>query len=80
MNSKEYTRLSIMVQRLCNAKRAFNIPGRLFVPPPKVDSGVVLLEPLDKPRGVEVEFETLELVCRRVFGLRRKTIQNAIKM
>lgn len=49
VNTEEYGRLSVMTQRVCIARKAFVVPGKSFVPPPKVDSGVVYLESLPNP-------------------------------
>jgi len=74
-----FTRLSIMVQRLCKAQSVFKIEGASFVPPPKVNAKVVLLEPLEQPLGCKVSINALEFVCRQLFGFKRKMISNAIR-
>ena len=47
--SKAYGRLAVMVQWLCEVRRAFNLPASAFVPPPKVASSVVELVPRPQP-------------------------------
>ena len=47
--SKQYGRLSVIVQQQCKAHNLFNIPGKAFVPPPKVDATAVYIEPLITP-------------------------------
>lgn len=76
--TKEYGRLSIMVQNLCNARCLFDIDGAAFVPPPKVKATVVLIEPRIEAQA-SVHLDSLEYVCRQVFGQRRKVLSNSIK-
>jgi ribosomal RNA small subunit methyltransferase A len=76
--TKEYGRLSVMVQNLCNARCLFDIDGAAFVPPPKVKATVVLIEPRIEPIA-PVHLDSLEYVCRQIFGQRRKSISNSIK-
>eukprot|EP00026_Physarum_polycephalum_P010206 Phypoly_transcript_10361.p1 GENE.Phypoly_transcript_10361~~Phypoly_transcript_10361.p1 ORF type:complete len:345 (+),score=29.13 Phypoly_transcript_10361:102-1136(+) len=77
-HTPEYGRLSIIAGQTCNAKIAFKIPGKAFVPPPKVDAGVVYLEPkinlLD-----DTPLDIVEYVCRQLFSQRRKMLSNSIK-
>eukprot|EP01124_Arcella_intermedia_P029338 TRINITY_DN6176_c0_g1_i1.p1 TRINITY_DN6176_c0_g1~~TRINITY_DN6176_c0_g1_i1.p1 ORF type:complete len:310 (-),score=77.39 TRINITY_DN6176_c0_g1_i1:145-1074(-) len=75
---RQYNRLSIMVQHLCEAKMLFEIGAKNFVPQPKVDAGVVYMEPKIKP-DIEVDIDVLEQFCRIVFSQKRKVIGNCIK-
>lgn len=45
-NSAARSRLSVLTQSLCTASLSFVIPGKMFVPPPKVDAAVVSVAPL----------------------------------
>jgi 16S rRNA A1518/A1519 N6-dimethyltransferase RsmA/KsgA/DIM1 with predicted DNA glycosylase/AP lyase activity len=45
VNTKEYSRLSVMSQHLCHAHRLFDVKGKSFVPPAKVDGSIVELVP-----------------------------------
>eukprot|EP01126_Amoeba_proteus_P026748 TRINITY_DN2648_c0_g1_i8.p1 TRINITY_DN2648_c0_g1~~TRINITY_DN2648_c0_g1_i8.p1 ORF type:complete len:320 (-),score=41.42 TRINITY_DN2648_c0_g1_i8:23-982(-) len=76
--SKDYNRLSVMVQHNCNATLLFDIGPKNFVPQPKVSASVVYVEPLLKPVG-EVDIKALEQLCRLVFGTKRKVMSNGIK-
>lgn len=77
-NSKDYGSLSIAVQYYCDASILFKVPPSVFVPPPKVESTVIKLKVLDKPR-VEVDDEKLFFnIVRDSFGKRRKTLLNAL--
>ncbi|SFB14835.1 16S rRNA (adenine(1518)-N(6)/adenine(1519)-N(6))-dimethyltransferase RsmA [Clostridium frigidicarnis] len=78
-NCKEYGSLSVLVQYHCNTKIVRKVSPTSFLPRPKVDSIVIRLDKLDKPR-VEVEDEKLFFkVVRASFNMRRKTLWNALK-
>lgn len=73
-----YGRLAILSQSVCNARLAFEVPANAFSPPPKVDSAVVVLDPL-----LEAErFPDLKLlgeVTMAAFGQRRKMLRKSLK-
>lgn len=77
-HTKEYGRLSVMVQNTCDARCLFDIDGAAFVPPPKVKATVVLIEPRVNPHS-DVHLDALEFVLRQTFGQRRKMLANSIK-
>jgi 16S rRNA (adenine1518-N6/adenine1519-N6)-dimethyltransferase len=77
-NSKDYGRLSVKVQWLCETQHEFDIPPEAFFPPPKVTSSVITITPLAKRRG-EANAATLERVCKAAFGQRRKTLRVSLK-
>lgn len=75
-STKAYGSLSIAVQYYTDVKRVMVVPKGVFMPPPNVDSLVVKLTTLDKPR-VQVEDEQLFFkLTRSAFVQRRKTILN----
>ena len=76
--SKDYGRLSVMTQWLCDAKCLFDIPPRAFTPPPKVVSTVVHLAPR-KHREVSLPFEAMERTVAAGFGQRRKMLRQSLK-
>ena len=43
--TKDYGRLSVLAQHVCEIRRLFDIPAAAFVPPPKVTSSVAQLTP-----------------------------------
>ena len=60
------------------AKLAFTVPAAVFLPRPKVDSAVVVLDKLSAPT-VQVQDEAaLFAVIRAGFNQRRKTLSNAL--
>ncbi|MFU0825775.1 16S rRNA (adenine(1518)-N(6)/adenine(1519)-N(6))-dimethyltransferase RsmA [Clostridium sp.] len=78
-NNKDYGSLSVLVQYYCDTKILRRVPPTCFIPQPKVESIVIRLDKLDKPR-VEVKDKDLFFkVVRQSFNMRRKTLRNAIK-
>ena len=78
-NCKEYGALSILVQYYCDTEILRKVPPTCFIPQPKVDSIIIKLDRLDKPR-VELKDEELFFkIVRQSFNMRRKTLRNAIK-
>lgn len=77
--SRDYGRLSIMVQTIAQVELLFIVPPAAFNPPPKVDSAIVQLTPRPQPL-ITPELRPLftELVGL-AFAHRRKTLQNNLK-
>jgi len=67
-----------MCQQSCHAENKFDLPGSVFVPPPKVSATLVVVKPRVEPLA-PAPLDALEYVCRQVFGQRRKLLSNAIK-
>ena len=76
--NKDYGRLSVLSQWLCECRYDFELPPEAFSPPPKVTSAVITLTPRLKPL-VDVSKEALELVVAKAFGQRRKMLRSALK-
>jgi 16S rRNA (adenine1518-N6/adenine1519-N6)-dimethyltransferase len=76
--TKDYGRLSVLVQWLTEARRMFDVPPRAFVPPPKVTSSVVRLVPRARPL-FPAKAEILERVTRAAFGQRRKMLRQSLR-
>jgi len=73
-----YGRLAILSQSVCSVRLAFEVPANAFSPPPKVDSAVVVLEPLPE----EQRFPDLKLLgelTMAAFGQRRKMLRKSLK-
>ncbi|MSP49763.1 MAG: 16S rRNA (adenine(1518)-N(6)/adenine(1519)-N(6))-dimethyltransferase RsmA [Alphaproteobacteria bacterium] len=77
-STKAYGRLAVMTQWVGEAKRLFDIPGRAFIPPPKVTSSVVRITPRAAPQG-EADPEVFARVVAAAFGQRRKMLRQALK-
>jgi 16S rRNA (adenine1518-N6/adenine1519-N6)-dimethyltransferase len=76
--TKDYGRLSIKTQWLCDINHEFDIPPEAFFPPPKITSTVITLVPRAKPlAGANVEM--LDKLCKAVFNQRRKMLRASLK-
>jgi len=76
--TKDYGRLSVLTQWLCEVRSNFNIKPTAFTPPPKVMSTVATLVPRGKPL-VDVPQDKLEKVTQAAFGQRRKMLRASLK-
>lgn len=76
--SKVYGILSVLTQAFYDATYLFTVPPNVFNPPPKVDSGVLLLtrkENYTLPCDEKLFFR----VVKTGFQQRRKTLRNSLK-
>ncbi|TCK68054.1 16S rRNA (adenine1518-N6/adenine1519-N6)-dimethyltransferase [Winogradskyella wandonensis] len=76
--NKVYGILSVLTQAFYNADYLFTVPPSVFNPPPKVDSGVLLLTRKDNytlPCDEKLFFR----VVKTSFQQRRKTLRNSLK-
>lgn len=76
--NKDYGRLSVLCQWLCDCRYDLELPPEAFTPPPKVSSAVVTLTPRPKPLA-DVSKDALETVLAKAFGQRRKMLRQALK-
>jgi len=76
--SKDYGRLTVLTQWLCEVTLLFNVAKEAFVPPPKIVSTVVRLLPRAKPLA-QAERAALEAVTAAAFGQRRKMLRASLK-
>jgi 16S rRNA (adenine1518-N6/adenine1519-N6)-dimethyltransferase len=75
--TKNYGRLSILVQWRCEARILFDIHPSAFVPPPKVTSSLVQLTP--RPDPLPCDRRLLENVTQAAFGKRRKMLRQSLR-
>ena len=73
-----YGRLAVLAQAVTRPRIALTLPPGAFRPPPKVDSAVVVLEPL-APDQAFCDLEALETITAAAFGQRRKMLRAALK-
>ena len=73
--SASYGALSVFIQAQYEARRALVVRRGAFYPQPKVDSAVVLLDPLSPP--IAEETATFRAVVKAAFAQRRKKLRNA---
>ncbi|MEM5517254.1 16S rRNA (adenine(1518)-N(6)/adenine(1519)-N(6))-dimethyltransferase RsmA [Henriciella sp. AS95] len=77
-NTPHYGRLAVLAHAVCDAHIAFTLPPGAFRPPPRVDSAVAVLTPL-QPDQRFADLETLEKVTTAAFGQRRKMLRASLK-
>ncbi len=75
--SKNYGRLSVLVQWRCAARIVFDVHPSAFVPPPKVTSSLVRLLPRAAP--LNCDRALLETATRAAFGQRRKMLRQSLR-
>lgn len=77
--SRDYGRLSIMLQYDCDVEYLFTVPPTAFTPAPKVDSAIVRITPRKTPLYEEVDRKVLAWLVAKAFHMRRKTLGNNLK-
>lgn len=77
--SKNYGRLSVMLQYYCQTSLLFDVPPESFFPKPKVNSAIIRLTPHITNPFEKVDYTVLENVTAKAFAMRRKTIFNNLK-
>ncbi len=74
--SKEYGRLSVMLQWRYRIEWMFDVPPESFDPPPRVDSAIVRMQPWAAPRALPTG--VLEELVRVAFSQRRKLLRHTL--
>jgi len=77
--NKDYGRLSVMIQVLCETDSLFDIGPGAFRPPPKVWSSVVRLVPRSTPLIEPQQVVVLGKVVQQAFSQRRKTLRKSLQ-
>lgn len=75
---KAYGALSVFISTVFAVEPVLRVKPGSFFPAPKVESAVVRLTPLEKERA-PVDDARFIAVVRAAFGMRRKTLRNALK-
>ena len=78
-SSELYGILSVRCQLLCHPTLVRQVPAQCFTPPPKVDSAFVRLDMRREPPVPVKDEKLLMRMVRAGFGMRRKTLTNALK-
>lgn len=78
-NTKDYGRLSVMIQYYCRPEFLFEVAPGAFNPPPKVTSAVFRLRPYDQKPIVAQNEKQFATLVSHVFTQRRKTLRNSLK-
>lgn len=76
--SKVYGILSVLTQAFYDATYLFTVPPSVFNPPPKVDSGVLLLKRKEN-HTLSCDETLFFKVVKTAFQQRRKTLRNSLK-
>lgn len=75
---KEYGILSVLLQAFYDIEYLFTVSKHVFVPPPKVQSGVIRLKRNEK-KELECNENLFFKLIKTSFNQRRKTIRNSLK-
>ena len=78
-DSEDYGRLSVMLQYRFAMASVVDVPPGAFTPPPKVESAVVRMTPLDERRPRARDEQRFAAVVAAAFSQRRKTLRNATR-
>lgn len=76
--SKTYGILSVLTQAFYDVEYLFTVPPSVFIPPPKVDSGVIRLR-RKKDFSIPCDEKLFFSVVKMAFQQRRKTLRNSLK-
>lgn len=76
--TKDYGRVSVLVQWLCEVRPLFNLGKETFTPPPKVASTVVSLVPRTLPHP-QPSWTAMDTVTRAAFSQRRKMLRGPLR-
>jgi 16S rRNA (adenine1518-N6/adenine1519-N6)-dimethyltransferase len=82
IGDKNYGRLAIMLNLLCDTKMLFEVNKMVFSPPPKITSAIVQIVP--NAEKIEKYFEKnnlkkFEKVVQQAFNQRRKMLKSSLK-
>jgi 16S rRNA (adenine1518-N6/adenine1519-N6)-dimethyltransferase len=76
--SKQYGILSIFSQFYARVEYLFTVPSHLFFPKPRVDSGVIRLNPDHDADSKVINLGLFREIVRQTFGQRRKMLRNTL--
>jgi len=74
-NTREYGRISVMVQTFCNVSIETNISKNVFYPKPKIDSSIIKF----KKKEQNINHERYSSFIKECFKQKRKKIKNNLK-
>jgi 16S rRNA (adenine1518-N6/adenine1519-N6)-dimethyltransferase len=74
--SKDYGRLSVMLQWRYHIESVLDVPPEAFEPPPRVDSAVVRMMPWPQPAAIDPAL--LEALLASAFSMRRKLLRHSL--
>lgn len=74
-----YGALTVGVQAVARVERLFVVPAGAFQPPPKVDSALLRLTPLEHPLAADAEIADFRRLVTMLFAARRKQLQRGLR-
>lgn len=77
-SSRDYGRLSVMLQYRFEMEQVFVVPSASFKPAPKVESAIVRMLPLRQRTHVAKNEKIFAQVVSSAFSQRRKTLRNSL--
>lgn len=77
-DTSEYGVLSVLLQQISDVRLALRVPRGAFVPPPAVESAVMVAEMRDEPRAPMTDERMFRRIVKAAFAQRRKTLSNAL--
>jgi 16S rRNA (adenine1518-N6/adenine1519-N6)-dimethyltransferase len=77
--SDDYGALSVNVQAVAHARLLFRVAPGSFLPPPKVESAAVAIDPRPDPVITPDEETTFRRFVRDAFGMRRKQMRRVLR-
>ena len=75
--SKVYGILSVLLQAWYDCRYLFDVPPSVFAPPPKVQSGVLILT-RNSRTDLGCDPALFKAIVKQSFGMRRKTLRNSL--
>ncbi|HSZ25508.1 MAG TPA: 16S rRNA (adenine(1518)-N(6)/adenine(1519)-N(6))-dimethyltransferase RsmA [Cytophagaceae bacterium] len=76
--NKTYGILSVLIQAFYNIEYLFTVHEHVFIPPPKVKSGVIRLTRNDRDK-LPCDEKFFFMLVKQSFSTRRKTLRNCLK-
>jgi 16S rRNA (adenine1518-N6/adenine1519-N6)-dimethyltransferase len=77
-STKDYGRLSVISQLLCDVEHHFNLAPEAFYPPPKVTSSVISLYPKAIQVADDISY-AVQFISKVLFNKRRKMLRGTLK-
>lgn len=77
--SRDYGSLGVLHGLVVRVESKLELPPACFYPVPRVRSSFLRIAPLEQALVAPGELESVEVILRRAFGMRRKTLANALR-
>ncbi|MFM2153300.1 MAG: hypothetical protein RL199_1735 [Pseudomonadota bacterium] len=78
-DTEDYGLLSVLLQQVADVRIGLRVPPGAFVPPPAIDSAVLVAEMRTAPRARTTSDGSFRRLVKAAFAQRRKTLSNALK-